>query len=107
METTEVTVEIAEEPGELQVEAENHINNSDSSDSGFSEMCAADGGKSEDEGEIVKIEIVTTETTHTAYICKDNNTTKNVQRTSRTLSQNDKIINGHWRQVNHSKETEV
>ena len=103
----EVIVEPLREPAEFQVEVENHINNSESSDSGFSEICATDGDKSEDGGEIVKIEIVTTETTHMAYICKDDKTMKKVQRTPSAREPNN-IIDGHWRyKPNNSIETEV
>ena len=58
-----------------------HINSSDSSDSGFSEMCTAEEHKSES-GQIVKLEIVTTETTHLSYLCKDEERTRPTEELS-------------------------
>ena len=66
LETIQATVEAAEDGFSPKVKIENHINNSDSSDSGFSEMCSTEVLKCGD-GEVVKIEVVTTETTYLSY----------------------------------------
>ena len=103
IETTQAIVEAVVEDVELQVDAENHINSSDSSDSGFSEI--AEEHKSES-GPIVKIEIVTTETTHLSYLCK-NERTRPIQELLQ-LTQNNKFINRHSTcLMDSSKETEV
>ena len=106
VETTQAIVEAVVEEVELQVDAENHINNSDSSDSGFSEMCTAEEHKSES-GQLVKVEIVTTETTHLSYLCKDEERTRPIQELLRQ-TQNNKFISRHSTCLtDSSKETEV
>ena len=106
VETTRAIVEPVVEEAELQVDAEIHINSSDSSDSGFSEMCTAEEHKFES-GQIVKLEIVTTETTHLSYLCKDEERTRSTEELSRQ-TQNNKFINGHSiSRTTSSVETEV
>ena len=105
VETTRAIVEAVVEEAEVHVDVENHINNSESSDSGFSESYTAEEHKSES-GQIVKLEIVTTETTHLSYSCKDEERTRPMQELPRQ-TQNNKFSNRNSTDLNGSIETEV